>query len=210
MILDIVVIIVILFSAIVLHEYAHGWMAFKLGDSTAKNAGRLTLNPLKHVDPVGTIAIPLVLLILNFMGFPLFLFGWAKPVPVNFMNLRNPKQSMIWVGMAGPIINVIIALVLSLCIKLNLFPAVASWLVLAVFINLLLAVFNMIPVPPLDGSRLVMGLLPMKHVRSYAKLEPYGILIVVVLLYLGLFQKVIVPIIFLIGKMLGVNFNEIY
>lgn len=205
MIFEIGMIIVILFSAIILHEYAHGWVAFKLGDSTAKMAGRLTLNPIKHVDRVGTIILPGILLLLKFLGYPVFIFGWAKPVPVNFMRLYNPKRDMIWVAMAGPVVNVILAVIFSFFIRVGILVQFQYYFSLVVFINLLLAIFNMIPVPPLDGSRLVMGLLPSPLAAQYARLERYGILIVVGLLYLGLFDAVIIPAVEVSARMLGVN-----
>jgi len=204
--LEIIFIILIIMSAIVLHEYAHGWVAFKLGDPTAKLAGRLTLNPLKHMDPFGSVILPGTLMIMRNMGVPVFPIGWAKPVPVNFLRLRNPKQSMIWVGLAGPAINIILAVIFSQVFRYHSESQHGYVLMLAVFINLLLAVFNMVPVPPLDGSRLVMGLLPNHLARSYSRLEPFGILIVFILLFFGLFDKVVLPVILLIGNFLGVPF----
>jgi len=204
--LDIVIVVAILFMAIILHEYAHGWMAFQRGDPTAKLAGRLTLNPIKHIDPIGTILLPGILIGLRMMGHNVFVFGWAKPVPVNFGQLRKPKQDMILVALAGPIINIIIAVLFSqllLVIPLKYF----HFVVLGIFINLLLAIFNMIPIPPLDGSRVVMGLLPNRLAYQYARLERYGILIVVALLYLGLFERVVLPVIIACGHLLGVELS---
>jgi len=199
-------IIIVLFLAIVLHEYAHGWVANRLGDPTAKMAGRLTLNPFKHIDPIGTVLLPGLLIAMRMMGYNTFVFGWAKPVPVNFMRLRNPKRDMILVGMAGPAINVVMAVLFSLLMNLDLSFENLELVVIAIFVNLLLAVFNMIPVPPLDGSRLVMGLLPDKLALPYIRLERYGILIVVVLLWLGVFEKAILPIVEYLGGLLGVHF----
>ena len=207
MIIHTLSIIVILFSAIILHEFAHGWTAYQLGDPTAKQAGRLTLNPLKHIDPVGTVLLPAILLTLRFMGHDVFVFGWAKPVPVNFTRLRNPKKDMMWVGAAGPVTNVSLAILFSFLAKSYSSSAYAEFLAFAVFINLLLAVFNMIPIPPLDGSRVVMGLLPDRYLRPYSQLEPYGILIVIVLLYFGLFDRVIAPVMIFCGQLLGVQFS---
>ncbi|VAX37808.1 FIG004556: membrane metalloprotease [hydrothermal vent metagenome] len=211
MVLDIITTACILFSSVVLHEYAHGWVAYRLGDSTAKDAGRLTLNPLKHIDPVGTLFLPGILLAMRAMGIGTVLFGWAKPVPVNFNRLRNPKRSMIWVGLAGPAINIIVAFI---CAKLLISDFVslhvAELLLVAVFINLLLAIFNMVPIPPLDGSRLVMGLLPQKYLIPYARLERYGILIVVLLISAtNFFENIILPIIEFSGNLLGVNFRGV-
>lgn len=206
MIQEIFFVIIILFSAIILHEYAHGWTAYKLGDPTAKDAGRLTLNPLKHIDPVGTVLLPGVLIAMRMMGVNTFVFGWAKPVPVNFLRLRHPKQDMIWVALAGPAVNILLAIGFAQALKMDLSMQAYQLIGLAVFINLLLAIFNMIPIPPLDGSRLVMGLLPDKLAASYSQLERYGILIVIILLWLGLFEAVVMPAIYFSGKLLGVSF----
>lgn len=197
--------LVIIFSAIVLHEYAHGWTADKLGDPTARMAGRLTLNPVKHIDPIGSILIPGILLTLSMLGHGNVLFGWAKPVPVNFMRLHNPKQDMMLVGMAGPAMNVALALVCSFLLRLGPAPASVYYLELAIFINLLLAIFNMIPIPPLDGSRLVMGLLPRRMAVAYSRLEPYGILIVFIFLYFGLFSAIVLPLVKVASTLLGVS-----
>jgi len=203
--MEIVVIIAILLFSIIFHEYAHGWTANKFGDPTAKLAGRLTLNPIKHIDPIGTVVLPGILLFLRFLGYDTFIFGWAKPVPVNFLRLRNPKKNMIWVALAGPAINIIIALVFSRCLTLNISDGMKQVFALAVFINLLLAIFNLIPIPPLDGSRVVMGLLPARLAKSYMQIERYGILILFVLLYLGIFEWVVYPLIQISGRVLGVQ-----
>ena len=189
-------------SSVVLHECAHGWTANRLGDPTAKMSGRLTLNPLKHIDPFGTILLPILLV---FLRSP-FIFGWAKPVPVNFMNLRNPKKDMLWVGIAGPAVNVALAIFFSFFLRLNISESVRQIMELAVVINLVLATFNMIPIPPLDGSRLIMSLLPYRLAYLYGRLERYGIFIVLILLYLGLLREIIWPPVFFFGQMLGVHF----
>jgi len=206
-ILEIISIAVILFFAVVLHEYAHGWVAYKLGDPTAKLAGRLTLNPVRHVDPVGTIFLPGVLIALRFLGLNTFLFGWAKPIPVNFSRLNNPRRDMMLVGMAGPAVNVVLAVVASQLTRVPMPVDVYKFVEAAVFINLLLAAFNMIPIPPLDGSRLVMGLLPRGLAVPYSQLERYGILIVMVFIYMGVLDAVVLPVVEWAGRLLGVQFS---
>lgn len=192
------------FLAVIIHEYAHGWVAWKLGDPTAKMAGRLTLNPLAHIDPVGTIFLPIILLVTH---SPV-IFGWAKPVPVDFRSLRNPKKDMIWVGLAGPAANILLAILLSFVLKLFLLSGnvVFSFILnMAIIINLVLAVFNILPIPPLDGSRVMMGLLPRDLARQYAKLEPYGFVIIFGFLYLGLVGAIIWPIVIFAARLLGVS-----
>lgn len=207
MILEILLIATILFFAVVVHEYAHGWVAYKLGDPTAKLAGRLTLNPVMHIDPVGTIFLPGVLIALRLLGLNTFLFGWAKPIPVNFSRLNNPRRDMMLVGMAGPAVNVILAVVASQLTRFPMSLDVYKFVEAAVFINLLLATFNMIPVPPLDGSRLVMGLLPRQLAVPYSQLERYGILIVMAFIYMGVLDAVVLPIVEWAGRLLGVQFS---
>lgn len=187
--------------AVVLHEVAHGWMAFKLGDDTALWMGRLTLNPLKHIDPVGTVMIPLVLLV---FGSP-FLFGYAKPVPVNFRKLRNPKRDMVWVALAGPVTNILLAIISALLLWVDaMLPASMHWfaepfglmLQASIVINLVLCIFNLLPLPPLDGGRVAVGLLPNPYSYYLASIEPYGFIIVVALLLMGLLQSLIGPLVF--------------
>ncbi len=168
--------------ALVVHEYAHGFVANRLGDNTAKQMGRLTFNPLAHIDSFGTIILPLFLIL---TGSPVVL-GWAKPVPVNFYKLRNPKKDMIWVGLAGPAANFITAFLTFIVLHLQIINQsfLNSFLINVLLINLILGIFNLIPIPPLDGSRILMGLLPVKLAIMYSRLERYGIFILIMLLML--------------------------
>ena len=196
-----------LVPAIILHEYAHGWVANRLGDPTAKLLGRLTFNPLKHIDPVGSVIIPGLLLFAYLSGWTrsLLLFGWAKPVPVNFSRLRQPRRDMMLVAAAGPAINILLALLLALVLRSGLFPSVVNAVLFwAIQLNLVLAVFNMVPIPPLDGSRIISGLLPREAAIFYNRLEPYGILFVLILLQLG-FLRFIYPIVDMLTALLGVR-----
>ena len=199
--LQILQIILILFPSIILHECAHGWMAFLLGDSTAKQAGRLTLNPFKHIDPVGTVILPLLL----YFSKAGILFGWAKPVPVNFMNLRSPRRDMMLVAGIGPLVNFVLAFLFSLVFKINQNFELNELLKFADSLNLLLAIFNLIPIPPLDGSRLVMGILPKPLADWYGSLESYGIFIVMALMYFGLLNELIYPWVVRCAYWLGVR-----
>ncbi len=175
--------------AITVHEVAHGWVAKRLGDPTAYMMGRLTLNPIRHVDPVGTVIVPLALTLLG--GF---IFGWAKPVPVTWENLRHPKRDMVLVAAAGPLANLAMALLWALAMKLGmLLGDDARWVALpliymgfaGITINLVLMVLNLLPLPPLDGGRVVTGLLPGPLAWRYARLEPYGLMILLALLVMG-------------------------
>ena len=181
--------------AITLHEAAHGWVASKLGDHTARMMGRITLNPIKHVDPVGTILVPLALLLMPGVGF---IFGWAKPVPINFRALRSQKSGMIWVALAGPGANFLMAigwLILAIIsLKLELF-ILYSMARVGIFLNILLAVFNLLPIPPLDGSRVISALLPGPLAYKYGQFEQYGFLILLGLMFIGGFQLFVLPIV---------------
>jgi len=186
--------------AIVLHEVAHGWVADKLGDNTARFMGRLTLNPLKHIDPVGTIVIPLVLIV---SGSP-FLFGYAKPVPINFGKLNKPKRDMIWVALAGPAMNVVLALLSTLLLLLTThIPQALAWVSeplslmcqASIIINMVLCIFNLLPLPPLDGGRVAVGLLPGPMAYQLSRLEPFGFIIIVLLLLSGVLQTIIGPLV---------------
>ena len=184
--------IIPLLFAITLHEAAHGWAASKLGDHTARMMGRVTLDPTKHIDPIGTIAIPLVLL-LSSSGF---IFGWAKPVPINFNALRNGKNGMIWVALAGPIANIVMAIcslfIMIIAININIAALIEMGRV-GILVNCVLAVFNLLPIPPLDGSRVISALLPNRLAYQYNQLEQYGLYILLGLMFLGGFNYLVRP-----------------
>ncbi len=198
-----VALIIILLLSITFHEYAHGWMAYKLGDPTPRDRGRLTLNPLAHIDPFGTVVLPILLLILSRGTFS---FGAAKPVPINPYHFKNPKRDMRWVGLAGPSTNLLIALLLALFLKAGVNKAVSDILITGILLNLILAIFNLLPIPPLDGSRVLMSFLPNRLAHKYLKLEPYGLLIVFALIIMGFFRWFILPLVALIFKyILGIE-----
>ena len=188
-----------LIFAVTLHEAAHGWVADKLGDSTARRLGRITLNPIRHIDWFGTILLPMLM-----MAFTGFLFGWAKPVPVNMAHLRNPRRDMVWVALAGPGANLLMAILWSMALLATEMPAMPEWMtmplaamaVAGVFINLILMALNLLPILPLDGGRVLAGILPQAIARLYARIEPFGFFIIVGLLVVGVLGQVLTPVIF--------------
>jgi Zn-dependent protease len=183
--------------AITLHEAAHGYVARHFGDHTAEALGRITLNPLRHIDPIGTVVVPAMLYL---TAGPQFVFGWAKPVPVNFGNLRHPKRDMLWVAGAGPFANFVMAFAWMLALKLALGDGAAASEGLArmaqigVSVNLVLMALNLLPIPPLDGGRIAVSLLPSRAAMAWARLEPFGFIIIVALMFTPLLGDLIRPI----------------
>lgn len=214
--------------AITLHEVAHGWVALKFGDKTALMLGRLTVNPIKHIDMVGTIIVPTILII-GFMlgssifgltGSPIF-FGWAKPVPVTWANLRNPKRDMAFVAIAGPAANLLMAIFWALIAKIGLLisdgnpQAGLDWSLLyigqiGIMINLMLMLLNLIPIPPLDGSRIVSAIIPNRWNYYYSRVEVYGLIILLILLLTGTLSRILFPLLSLcwngISQLFGLPF----
>lgn len=193
--------------AITVHEAAHGYAAKYFGDLTAERMGRITLNPLKHIDPFGTILLPALTVMLGGI-----LFGWAKPVPVNFANLRNPKKDMFWVAAAGPASNFVMAIFWALLLSYaNYAPNtainfLAEMSLAGISINLVLMVLNLLPMPPLDGGRIAVSLLPTPMAIQLARLEQYGFIILIVLMFTGILGKIISPIIQLFERLIYVIF----
>jgi Zn-dependent protease len=192
--------------AITLHEVSHGWAARRFGDRTAELLGRLTVNPLRHIDPVGSVAVPLVLAFLNLPPF-----GWARPVPVNPRNLRKPKQHMVLVAAAGPASNFVMALFWAISFALVLrvpmpVPGVRQFLLsmtqIGIYFNVLLAIFNLLPIAPLDGGRVLRGLVPEALGRKIDAVEPYGLIIVMALLALGVLGQVVSPLVKVVSGLL--------
>lgn len=193
--------------AITVHEAAHGYAAKYFGDLTAEKLGRITLNPLKHIDPFGTIVLPALTVMLGGI-----LFGWAKPVPVNFANLKNPKKDMFWVAAAGPASNFVMAIFWALMLNYaNYAPNtavnfLAEMSLAGISINLVLMVLNLLPMPPLDGGRIAVSLLPTPMAIQLARLEQYGFIILIVLMFTGILGKIISPIIHMFERLIYVVF----
>lgn len=191
-----------LLIAVILHEIAHGYAAEKLGDPTARQLGRITFNPIKHIDPFMTVILPGILIV---SGSPI-IFGGAKPVPVNPMRFKNPRRDMAYVALAGPVTNFVLALLFYFAYEIYSFAfpvllappfvlaIIGLWLIYGVLINLVLGLFNLLPVPPLDGGRIAVGFLPIPLAKFWARLEPFGLIIVIALLYSGLFDVFLSPV----------------
>jgi len=200
--------LVILIFSIVFHEVAHGRIALWRGDTTARDLGRLTMNPIPHIDPIGSILVPLFLF---FTGSP-FLFGWAKPVPVNPWRFRDTKKDMAIVSFSGPASNLLLAILASVLFRILLNSTgesghlLVQLLFFTVYINLVLAFFNLIPIPPLDGSKILMAVLPDQMLESYLKIERFGFIILMLLIAMGFFRMIIFPIVqFFIFILTGIS-----
>ena len=198
--------------AITLHEVAHGRVAKIFGDTTAEAMGRLSLNPIKHIDPIGTILVPIVLIVVTGFGF-----GWAKPVPVDFNRLRNPKRDMVWVAAAGPLANLVMSVFWALIMKIGIVLSIHSeWIAVpmilmgqaGIIVNLIFLLLNLLPIPPLDGGRILAGLVPVQFSYALAKVEPFGLFIIFGLLAIGVLGFILNPplqfLASLIGKLFGI------
>ncbi len=202
---NLIIVVFVIFFSVIIHEISHGWMALALGDKTAKNLGRLSLNPIRHVDPFGSILLPLITTYA--LGFP---FGYAKPVPINPMYFKNQRTGMVYTSLAGPFSNFGLAIIGAGLLKITFNQMASSVLQLFVVLNVLLAVFNLLPIPPLDGSKVVAGVIPHKWLASYYRIESYGIFIVLIIMLF--FQKevwrvlsaIVNPILGLLGVSFGV------
>jgi Zn-dependent protease len=202
-IIDGIISLFVVFFAITVHEASHGWAALKMGDPTAYQMGRITLNPIRHIDPIGTVLLPLMLII---MGAPPF--GWAKPVPVNPLNLKDPRRDNLIISIAGPASNIAVALVAFIILKIlmgvnpgllyssggglaNLLSPLITIVYYTIVINVILAFFNLIPIPPLDGSGVVMGLISEEAAQKYEQIRPYGFFILILLIMTGFIGRIL-------------------
>ena len=199
--------------AITLHEAAHGYVARHFGDPTAALMGRISFNPLRHIDPVGTVLVPMVFLFISlFAHAGPMMFGWAKPVPVNFANLRNPKRDMMWVALAGPASNLLMALGWALLLRLQYSagsqePFFMKMAEAGINVNIVFMLLNLIPIPPLDGGRVAVSLLPAAIAWRYARVERFGFVILVILLYTGLLSAILLPFVGFFVRLIDSAFN---
>jgi len=202
--MDIIITLVILIFSAIVHEVSHGLMAEKLGDDTAREQGRITLNPIPHIDPYASILLPLLLL---FLHSPV-IFGAAKPVPVNFSNLRPRKLGMALVSLAGPLSNFLLAIVCGLVIRFGLSNSVAYPILLQIIIiNLVLGTFNLIPIPPLDGSKVIAAFLPDQLMYTILSWERFGFVLVLIFLLLGWLTAVLIPVLNIFSRIFGIDFG---
>lgn len=192
----------ILIFSVIVHEVMHGVVAEKLGDSTARDEGRITLNPIPHIDPFGSLLLPLLLIVLQ---SPIIL-GAAKPVPVNFANLRDPRRGMALVSLAGPLSNFALAVVFALPLKFGLANGISESILLSgVLINLVLGTFNLLPIPPLDGSKVFASFAPTNWMYKILEMERFGFLLVLLFLYLGILDRILIPVIFWFSRIFGLS-----
>ncbi len=194
----------LLIIAMTVHEFAHGWVAYKLGDTTAKYSGRLSLNPIHHIDPIGTVVLPLLLFISTGGRF---VFGYAKPVPINYWSLKNPKRDMGLIGLSGPLANFIFAFIVSMVWRFLPASSILHFMLgYLIYINIILGVFNLLPIPPLDGSRILSAILPYELSEKYSRIEPYGFIILMALIYLRITDIFVWPMVRFITGLLGITY----